>query len=308
MKISMLWAKNAIVPVFKQIIRGILGVLTSNFLMKYYLFICLLLLAFLSQAELLRVFVSLPVHKTFVKKITGEYSQVSSMLEQEHDLHSYEPNLQKIRSLSKAKLYINSGLPFERLLLKRIKQVNPNLIIVNGIAGIKLVKSEHNEHDELDFHIWTNPLLVKQMAKNILNSLIKIDVKHKQYYTNNYKKFIAELNILDKDIRAIIDSLSKRNFMVFHPAWGYFANNYGLTQIAIQHEYKESSPKDLIKVIKLSKSKNISTIFIQDESSRRFVNQIANAIDAKIVYINPLAVNYIQNMRYVAKKISESLK
>ncbi len=279
-------------------------------IVRLLLFICLLSLAFLSKAEPIEVFVSIPVQKTFIEKIALGHVKVLSMVESGHNPHFYEPNFKHISILARAKLYISNGMPFERVWLERIKQANPNMLIADGIAGIKLNKLEHNNnhHDKFDYHIWTNPLLVKQMAKNILNSLIKIDAKHRKYYTNNYQKFITELNKLDKDIRAMTDNLSNRSFMVFHPAWSYFANNYGLTQIAIQQEGRDINPKDLAKLIDLAKHKNIKTIFVQNEFSKHFARQISNDIGVKIVTINPLAADYIANMYYVVKKITEALK
>ena len=92
-------------------------------------------------------------------------------------------------------------------------------------------------------HLWTSPPLVRQMAARIRDALTELDPAQGPFYAANYASFAAELDDLDRDIRAQLAGLTNRRFMVFHPSWGYFADTYGLIQVPIEHEGKEPGPQ-----------------------------------------------------------------
>ena len=92
--------------------------------------------------------------------------------------------------------------------------------------------------------------------------------------------------------------------MVFHPAWSYFAEAYGLEQISIEHNGKEPGPRTLQEIINRGKKFNIKTIFVQKQFGLSVAKKIAKMIGATIQEMDPLAENYFENMRQTAKAIS----
>ncbi len=89
--------------------------------------------------------------------------------------------------------------------------------------------------------------------------------------------------------------------MVFHPAWGYFARDHGLDQIPIEIGGKEPGARDLINLIEEAKNDGIKIIFVQKQFSEKSAEAIAAAIKGKIIQIDPLSKDYLNNMKIVAE-------
>jgi zinc transport system substrate-binding protein len=171
---------------------------------------------------------------------------------------------------------------------------------------------ENKEHDEKvtykeDPHTWTSPENVKIMAKNIYDTLVQVDSSNKEYYLNNYNNFVNEINQTDKKIKEIFTKIPKDSkFMVFHPAWGYFAKNYNLIQFPVEVEGKEPKPKILKEIIEEAKKENIKAIFTQSEFSDKSAKVIADELKIKVIKETPLATNWSQNLIHVANTIANN--
>ena len=98
--------------------------------------------------------------------------------------------------------------------------------------------------------------------------------------------------------------MPSRKFLVFHPAWGYFAQAYGLTQVPIEQGGKEPGARTLVTLIEQAKRDQIRVVFIQPQSDPRFAEQIARAIGGRVIAIDPLAPDYVANLRAVARQIA----
>jgi zinc transport system substrate-binding protein len=289
------------------------------------LFIWLLAPA-LSNAEPLQVFVSVLPLKTFVEKIGGNSVTVQTMVQPGDSPHTYDPTPKQISALAKTDLYVLTGVPFEKVWMERVRSANPHMKVLDARAGIDLRTIEHHEHEtvhngqqqykahdpghfndsERDPHIWTSPPLVKQMAKNIRDMLTELDPAQGQAYEDNYAAFAAELDTLDRDIRALLKEVTNRKFMVFHPAWGYFADTYDLIQIPIEQEGKEPGARALTELIKQAKRENVKVIFVQPQFNKKSAEQVASAIGGRVVAIDPLSPDYATNLRKVAQLIAEA--
>jgi len=95
---------------------------------------------------------------------------------------------------------------------------------------------------------------------------------------------------------------------VFHPAWGYFALDYGLIQTSIEFEGKEPSPRRLAAIVSLAKAKGAKAIFVQPQMSQRTAGTIAQAVGAKLVVADPLAEDWAVNLLKVAQGFREALQ
>jgi zinc transport system substrate-binding protein len=165
----------------------------------------------------------------------------------------------------------------------------------------------HIESQILDPHIWLSPKLVKIQAKNILDGFLKIDEKHKDIYMENYKKFIKEIEDTDSKIKDTLSNLKNRKFMVFHPTWGYFADEYNLEQIPIEVEGKTPSMQTLAKLINKAKKDNIKVVFVQPQFSKKSAEIIAKQIGGKVIAVDPLAENWSENLISVSKVFKKVL-
>ncbi len=95
--------------------------------------------------------------------------------------------------------------------------------------------------------------------------------------------------------------------MVFHPAWGYFADEFGLKQLPIEIGGREPGPRELGRIIDYAREKGIGAIFVQEQFSRRAAEKISDEIDGQVIQIDPLAFDYIENLKYIADLLSAEL-
>jgi zinc transport system substrate-binding protein len=146
------------------------------------------------------------------------------------------------------------------------------------------------------------------MAKKIKEILVRTEPNQEKYFEANLRAFQNELDVLDKDIRKILARSNNRRFMVFHPAWSYFAEDYGLEQISIEAGGKEPGARSLQKIIEKGKKLGIKVIFVQKQFSLSIAGKIAKMIGATVREMDPLAEDYLANMRRTATAISGVLQ
>lgn len=287
--------------------------------MKLNIFFKLFLPLFMSSFLFGKTAVAVSVlpQESITKAIGGDKIDVILMVKPGASPHSYEPKPAQMIALSHAKLYLSIGVEFEHAWLAKFKAQNPKMKIVDSSRGIKRIDmiAHHHEHhgedhheddDEgKDPHVWTSPSNIKIIAANTLQVLIKADPSNKAYYETNYRKLLQKIVATDKEIRSILKNTPKNSkFMVFHPAWGYFASSYGLVQVPIEVEGKEPKPLALGKLIKEAKEQNIKAIFTQPEFSDKSARLIASQLNISVIKASPLAADWSANLIGLARAIA----
>jgi zinc transport system substrate-binding protein len=146
------------------------------------------------------------------------------------------------------------------------------------------------------------------MVDNIYKALVEVDPSNEETYTQNRDSYTEELKSLDRQIQETLENKSGNSFMVYHPAWGYFAERYNLNMIPIETQGKEASAKQLSEIITFAKQENITVIFVQAQFSTQSAEAVAEEINGKVVKVDPLARNYTDNMYKVTEAFREGLK
>lgn len=275
--------------------------------------------------------VSVLPQKTFVEAIGKDKVNTSLMVKPGNSPHRYEPKPSQMKDIANADIYFSINIDFEKTWLPKFANQNRSMKIVDLSQNIEKIpmqkhfhKNEHHEehkndadhkhedHHEhgkydqkMDPHVWTSPKNVKIIAKNILTELIKLDPKNKNYYEENYKKFIAKINKTDNQIKTIFKDLPKNSkFMIFHPAWGYFAKQYNLIQMPVEIEGKSPKPKTVLEIIEHAKEQNVKAIFANPETSDKTAKQIAKELNIQVIKISPLNPKWCKNVIRFAKAIA----
>lgn len=219
--------------------------------------------------------------------------------------HNYDPCPKQLEDLSRAKIYmmLNSGEPFEEKYIYTFQQLNSKMKIIDCSKSVPLII----KNGKKDPHVWMSPKMVILMIENIYNGLISIDPNNNKYYTLNKDIYILKLENLDKKIEQILLSKKNRSFIVYHPAWSYFARDYNLNQIPIEYEGKEPTPKYIKNLIISAKKDNINVVFVQEQINKKVAESIAREINGNIVSLNPMAKNYIENMEYMIEIINNNM-
>lgn len=270
--------------------------------------------------DILTVAVSILPMVEFVEQIGDRYVETMVMIPPGVSPVTYELTPAQMKELSKADLYIKVGthIPFEQVWLSKISSLNPDMFIVDCSKGIDILvgaknenldagQGKHHSHGQ-DPHIWNSPVNATLIVNNITQGLVAIDPEHKEYFEKNSAAYIQKLNDLDKEIKHIFSKVTKRKFMILHPAWGYFAKRYGLTQLPIEIEGKEPGVADLKRLVKTAKAEGLNVVFASPQFNPESAEIIASEIKGKVVFIDPLAEKYIANMRAIALKLAETMK
>ena len=265
----------------------------------------------------LSVYVSILPQKYFVQQICKELSDVQVMVPAGANPATYEPKPRQMAAISKARLYFSIAVPFENAWLKKIAGTNPDMTVIPTDRGIqKLPMAVHRHHEEqappehgtLDPHIWLSPPLVMIQARTILEAMQAVDPVHRSVYESNFRAFISQLSDLDAELRGIFIGSAGRQFMAFHPSWGYFAQAYGLKQVPIEIEGKEPKPAHLRELIEHAREDGIQAVFVQPQFSARSAKLIAGEIGAQVIIADPLAEDWAENLRAVARKFESALR
>jgi zinc transport system substrate-binding protein len=261
------------------------------------------------------VVVSISPLKTFVKKIGGDKISTSVMVPQGSSPHTYEPKPSQMKEITQAKIYFSIEVEFEKVWLEKFKNQNKNLIISDVVYDMNKSSIADHHHDdgkeslhideELDPHIWVDPINVKHIAQNIYTTLSKMDSNNSNDYKTNLENYLKELDELDSNIKTTLKDVPKNaTFMVFHPAWGYFAKRYNLKQLSVEVEGKEPKMKALIGLMKQAKKEKVQAIFTQPEFSDKSAKLIANNLGIKVIKASPLAEDWAKNLLSLAKAIA----
>jgi zinc transport system substrate-binding protein len=165
---------------------------------------------------------------------------------------------------------------------------------------------EHGAHDDhhhkgTDPHVWLAPSNSAVMAANIRDALIEADPAGASLYERNAEELISELYALKADVTAMLSGLENRTFIVFHPAWGYFAKEFGLEQVAVEQMGSEPSPRQLAGLIDHARETGSRVVFASPQFSTRSARTIAREIGGSVELIDPLSRDYINNLRRAAE-------
>ncbi len=268
-----------------------------------------------AAGEKITAYVSIRPQGYFVQKVGGDLVEVKTLISPGQSHETFDPTPRTLADLAGADIYFTMGLPFEKNLSAKIAATMPNLVRGDLLKNITLLKSPlhgHHDHDidhgEYDTHVWMDPGRVKTMAANIADCLGRLDTLHRENYQANARAFQIELDVISGTISERLAPYEGKTFYVFHPAFGYFAESFGLKQAAVEFEGKEPSARQLAELVDRIKNEKITTIFIQPQFSRKGADTIARELGVKIEIMDPLEYNYLDNLAYIAEALVASFK
>ena len=250
----------------------------------------------------------------FVENVGGEKVRVTVMVPPGASPHTYEPTPSQMTALAKAEMYakVGSGVEFELVWMDKLLATNPDMLVVDCSRGIELqemvAEDEHEHSEREDPHIWMSPAHAQIMVRNICAGLIETDPENRRYYEQNRDNYLAQLAEIDREIIDSLAGVENRRFMVYHPAFGYFTREYGLTMIPIEKEGKEPTAASLAHLIEQAKAHDIRVIFAEPQFDPKSAEVIAEAIGGRVVLIDTLAKDYIGNLRLIMNEMLSALE
>jgi zinc transport system substrate-binding protein len=292
--------------------------------MKNYILLVLVLLFVVScnQTNETKPTVSVTIEpqRYFVEKIAGDNFKVNTIVPPGTSPEAYDPTPSQMVALGKSLLYFKVGyLGFERAWGKTLEENNANVVVVNTSNEIVLIEGEDHsieidghlyvdghDHDGIDPHIWSSPKSALIMAENMLNALVKVDVENQKFYRENFKALQVEIIETDKKITTLLENAPVKSFIIYHPALGYFARDYNLTQYSIEFEGKSPSPQQLKQMIDFAHEQGIKTIFVQKGFDMKNAESLAKEVGASVHSIDPLSYNWSEELIKIAEILSNN--
>ncbi len=257
--------------------------------------------------------VTIEPQRFFLEKIVGDKFTVTTLVPPGSSPETYEPTPAAMIGLGNGKAYFKVGfLGYENVWSERLAQNNPHLMQVDCSVGIPLLftthaacnhsgHAHHHHESDADPHIWSSVKNAPQFAENMLEGVIAIDPENADFYRANYRKLLETITRTDTVVTRLLARLPSRSFIMYHPALGYFAKDYALTQHAIEFEGKSPSPLQMKELVDKAKKENIRVVFIQEEFDKKNAEVIANEIGKKAHTINPLSYDWDKELVRIAE-------
>lgn len=275
------------------------------------IYICAILLAACGTApksDKASIYVSILPLRNIVENIVGDDFDIEVLVPPGASPETFEPTPRQFVSLNKSELIFNVGLiDFEITLLGKIEQQEK---VVDLSQGIQLLTGtcSHGSHGHkhahgIDPHIWTSPRALQKMAENAY-AAIAAHYPDSAKYTTNYELLRAKLQALDLRTAEKIEQSGVDYFIIYHPAFTYYARDYGLQQVAIEADGKEPSAKRLAEIIRQARESGVRKIFYQSQFPASTVEVIARDIEGECVVIDPLREDIIDNIDEITALIT----
>jgi zinc transport system substrate-binding protein len=269
----------------------------------------------------LAVAVSIPPQAWFAERIGGPQVTVQVLLRPGDSPATYDPTPRELVQLADARVFFAVGVPMENRLLPQLRRDFPALQIVDTTVGIEELafaattrepttgsdlQAEHGP-GELDPHVWLSPRRAKILARNMADALIGLDPAHADAYRARIADVLQELDRLDTELKSLLAPLAGRELLVFHPAFGYLAADYGLVQVAIESGGQQPSPRQLADLMSQAKAHRPGAIFVQPQFSTTTAQTLAHELGVPLVPLDPLARDYPDNLQRMAVTIRNTL-
>ncbi len=250
--------------------------------------------------------VSIVPQATFVEAVCGENFEIITLIPTGASPETYELTTNEMKKLSKSDIYFSIGVPVEESSILPV--INEKTKVIALHETVAQSYPDLTEDGGRDPHIWLSPKRVKIMINKIAEELCTIDSQNESLYMENAEKYIDNIDDADRHIKALLDGKEGCSFITFHPSFGYFADEYQLTQYALEEHGKEATAKRLIEMADLARQKGIKVIFYQAEASSRQAKAFAEEIGGKAISLEPLSADYIGNLNRMAKALSDAVK
>ena len=251
--------------------------------------------------------------KYLVTSIADTLADVVVMVPPGASPATWEATPAQMKSLGDALIYFRIGhIGFEKAWMAKAAEINPEMKITDlsenlTLRGMSYSHGDHS-HSGIDPHVWMSPGNMEIMAGKVFDELLKLFPQHKEFLEGNYSALLVEIEETGQFASDQLSAYKGETFLIFHPSLGYFADDYGLLQAAIENEGKEPSSAHMIKIIDMARSKGIKVIFVQQEFDRRNAEIIANEIEGQVIEFDPLSESWPDEIKNLSLSLKNSFQ
>lgn len=239
------------------------------------------------------VLVSVSPYDTFVKKLAGDTMDVQTLVPYGQNGHIFEPTAKQLAPLSRAKIFVGIGDLYEQKVYESVRSHNPYMIALN-------LSKQPGE----DNHFWMSPRIVAKQLVPITQAMIRVSPKNKQLYLDNLEALTKELEKLQKVIAYKLKPYKGRAVVTSHEALGYYCEDFGLVQLALEHHGKEALPARVKDLVSRAWAEKAICVFTQAGFDNRGALIVAKELDIPIYELDPQNPAYFENMKKITLEIT----
>jgi zinc transport system substrate-binding protein len=266
-------------------------------------------------AEKPLIAVSILPQAWFVSRIGADDARVLVLAGPGQNPHNYEPGPRQISGLAEAGAWLLSGTEFEISLRPKIEALFPGLLIVDGAEGVVFRTLEAHDDDggapehsalEIDRHTWLGSAPAKILAGHIRDVLSRLDPAGAGLYAQRCAELERDIDREFAALRTELAPLRGKSVFVYHPSFGYFLDEFGITQEAVESGGKEPGPRELNRLIARARKEQPAAIFVQAQFPVNAAKTVAAAAGAELVSLDPLAPDWLANIRLMGEALKKA--
>lgn len=264
------------------------------------------------------VVVSILPQAYFIERIAGNRVRPVVLVGPGQSPHAYEPTPRQMAELSSASMWLTIGSEFETALKPKVAALYPKLTIVDTTSGVKFRKLDSHAHEGedsrqvkesgIDPHVWLGRQAVKAMAASIRDALAAADPAGAAAYAANHDAFVRDVEAVFKALAKDLAPLRGKPVFVYHPSFGYFFDEFGIEQEAVETGGKEPTQKALAALIQEAKADGARVIFVQPQFPASAARTVAQAIGGVVVEIDGLAPDWLANIARIGAALRQAVK
>lgn len=289
------------------------------------------------HAAEIRVVASIkPVH-SLVAGIMEGVAKPKLLIGENQSPHDFVLKPSDMRALNEADLIIWVGPDIETSLARLLEKARlpGGLMALSDMGDLALLSeregAEWESHEDetphpsgeahqavsRDSHIWLSPDIARQVVLRISQTLIRIDPMNAERYRTNSQRLNDRLTILDRQLQAVLSPVRDRPYIVFHDAYHYFEQHYGLHAVGSVSISPERMPgaRRIHQLREKITRLHARCVFAEPQFEPRLIHTLVEGTPAKIGQLDPLGSGlaagpeaYFQLMQRLADNLSQCLK
>jgi len=246
----------------------------------------------------------------FTSQIGGKYVNVQTIYPPGADEHTFEPSQKDMMNLADSDLFFYIGLGLEGFVEKSKETLkNEHVKLVPTAEDIDLPRltdshdeeeeDHHDTHEDVNPHVWLDPIYSKEMAAVIRDALNKQMPEHKEVFNANFQKLALQLDELNTKYKQTIENAKHKKIIVTHAAFGYWEKRYGIEQISISglSTANEPTQKELEKIMSVAEHEGIHYMLFEQNVHSKLGKIVQKEIGAKELPIHNLAILSKDNIK-----------
>ncbi|MBN1338695.1 MAG: zinc ABC transporter substrate-binding protein [Bacteroidales bacterium] len=246
--------------------------------------------------------VSILPQKYFAERITGDDFQINVLIPPGAGPETYDPTPRQIEELHRSAAYLKSGyLELETGWLEKIASGIPSLKLIDTSEGVPLITEggSNDHHHGIEPHIWMSARNAVIICNNMYNFFVSEFPEQREKYHSNFETLTEEINALDSRTGKRLSEHGRKKFLIYHPALTYYARDYGLEQLSLEHHGKEPSAAHLARIIDMVRQEKIGSLMVQKQFDKSKAGIVANETGISIVQVDPLDYEWMKQYELI---------